>query len=66
MAVDSIKVEGNKLTIVATLDGETLSSSKKNYNLATTNGFTKAEGNANVKVSLNVISQMPASITCKP
>lgn len=49
-----IKVEGNTLTIKATLDAGIPSKSGKTLVVATTNGFQKIAG-TNYAVSLNVI-----------
>ena len=49
-----IKLEGNKLTITATLDSGTPSASGKTMVVATTNGFVAVAG-TDIKVSLNVI-----------
>ena len=49
-----IKIEGNKLTITATIGNGVSSSSGKSLVVATTNGFVSVAG-SDVKVSLNVI-----------
>ena len=49
-----IKVEGNKLTIVATIGSGVPSSSGKSLVVATTNGFVAVAG-SDIRVSLNAI-----------
>ena len=49
-----IKVEGNILTITATISSGVPSSSGKSLVVATTNGFVGVDG-TDIKVSLNVI-----------
>ncbi len=49
-----IKVEGNKLTLTATLSSGVPSSTGKTMVVATTNGFVSVVG-TDIKVSLNVI-----------
>jgi len=49
-----IKVEGNTLTITATISSGVPSSSGKSLVVATTNGFIPV-ANSDLKVSLNVI-----------
>lgn len=49
-----IKVEGDKLTITATISSGVPSSSGKTLVVATTNGFA-AVADSDLKVSLNVI-----------
>ena len=49
-----IKLEGNTLTITATVSSGVPSSSGKSLVVATTNGFVGVEG-SDIKVSLNVI-----------
>lgn len=50
----TMKLEGNKLTIVVELGEGQLSSTGKSLVLASTNGFTPV---SDVKVNLNVIKQ---------
>jgi hypothetical protein len=56
----TIKKSGNKVIIEAELDGKNLSSSGKNINLATTNGFTTVPEDSNIRVSLNIIKSIKA------
>ena len=49
-----IKLEGNILTIIATVSSGVPSSTGKSMVVATTNGFV-AVADSNIKVSLNVI-----------
>jgi len=49
-----IKLEGNKLTITATIGSGVPSSSGKTLVVATTNGFISV-ADSNLKVSLNVV-----------
>lgn len=54
MAIEA-KLEGNKLTIVANLDGKTASKSGKSIILASTGGFLPVS--AGTEYSLNVIKK---------
>jgi len=49
-----IKVEGDRLTITATISSGVPSSSGRSLVVATTNGFVGVD-NSDIKVSLNVI-----------
>ena len=49
-----IKLDGNKLTITATIGSGVPSKTGKSLMMATTNGFVAVEG-TDLKVSLNVI-----------
>ena len=51
----SIKKVGNKVTIVADLDGTELSASGKSTVLATSSGFIAVPEAPEIKVSLNII-----------
>ena len=55
-----IKVNGDKLTITATIGSGVPSSTGKSLMMATTNGFVSVEG-TDLKVSLNVIKPRKSS-----